>query len=1064
MDNFNDILTSEYNCILSIRLSSGEIVCRKNEGAFGTWTVENAVYGYNRLRTLFSERFLYPEDREWFLDATAPEVVREHFSEEREFELHMRVCAGGMPIYYQMCFRLNDSDESNDSFDFAGRAISYDAFSEYREDKITKSVMSGLVAEYDYVCFADFDSQSMQRFHANAESLNIVSESDQTLPLCRRFDAFLRKTVVSEDIDTFLSKVSFPEIIKQVKEQGKYVVNTRLNINGDIRYYEVNFVHCDDFAHGYVIGFRNVDNETRQNRKMEHYHGILNMLADDYISIFYVNLMDGSYECYKRQFYYDANADNVMQFTEDFFVTLWSNVRYAVYEEDWPIAYELSDRVRLMEIMKDRHEYFRDYRLLVNNTPLWCRHRIIKEINEAGEERYIVAFINLSEDKRQELEKQQNLAIIQTFASEYTSVYYVNLITEEMTPYAMNQVTEIAFGDIFRSGIRFSEAYDLYVQQFVSDSDKLRMMETGSLSNIVKVLRDRQSFSTQYMNIRGRYCRMKIVRMGDSIDNMQIVLGFSDDDEEIRRDRGQQSVVYGLAEDFECVFYVDTRTYEETQIRLGSMFDRFIPGWSALRNFSERLNMFNKYVVHRSDKDEFLINNARSRILDNLRTNDTYYVNYRIVLGERVLYYQNKYVKDVRNPGYVIVGMHSVDEETRARMQSNRELQDARAKAEAASNAKTTFLFNMSHDIRTPMNAIIGFTEMARNNLDSPDKVANYLDKVKISSDHLLQLINDVLDMARVESGSISIEENCCNVRNEMENLYTILKANADSKQVNLYMDFVNLTSENVIADRLHVNQILINIISNAIKYTDPGGNVSFSIRQLPSDREGYCSYEFIVSDDGIGMSEEFVGKIFESFSRERTSTLSGVEGTGLGMSIVKHLVDLMDGDIYVRSEEGVGTTVTLNLEFREASGSAETSDETAIDVKEVSLEGMKVLLVEDNELNREIIRAILEEKGIIVTEAEDGSIAYNIMQQASGDTFDLILMDIQMPNMNGYETTRKIRKLWNLAVANIPIIAMTANVFEEDRKMAFEAGMNAHLGKPIDTKALMNTLMRFKR
>lgn len=297
-----------------------------------------------------------------------------------------------------------------------------------------------------------------------------------------------------------------------------------------------------------------------------------------------------------------------------------------------------------------------------------------------------------------------------------------------------------------------------------------------------------------------------------------------------------------------------------------------------------------------------------------------------------------------------------------------------------------------------------------------------------------------------------------------MENLYTILKANADSKQVNLYMDFVNLTSENVIADRLHVNQILINIISNAIKYTDPGGNVSFSIRQLPSDREGYCSYEFIVSDDGIGMSEEFVGKIFESFSRERTSTLSGVEGTGLGMSIVKHLVDLMDGDIYVRSEEGVGTTVTLNLEFREARGSAETSDETATDVKEVSLEGMKVLLVEDNGLNREIIRAILEEKGIIVTEAEDGSIAYNIMQQASGDTFDLILMDIQMPNMNGYETTRKIRKLWNLAVANIPIIAMTANVFEEDRKMAFEAGMNAHLGKPIDTKALMNTLMRFKR
>lgn len=1058
-----DIISSEYNSILSVSLATGDVNCLKSEGTFDTWTKDSAAYGYNKMRMLFAERFLYPEDREWFQDATSLEIIREHFEEETEFELHMRVCVGGMPIYYQMHFRRGEG-EYTDSFIYEGRAISFDAYIEYREDKISKSVMSGLVSGYDYVCFADFDSKSMQRFHAAPESVNIAADIDPSLPQNKRFDAFIRKTVLEDDLEAFLQKVTFPNIIKQVREQGRYAVTTRFKINEEIRYYEISFVHCDDFAHGYVIGFRNVDRATRQSHRMEQYHGILNMLASDYISIFYVNPTDNSYEIYKRKFYYESNVDEVMQFTDDFFLTLWSNVRNAVYEEDRPIAYELADRTRFLEIMKGRHEYYRDYRLYFNGEPIWCRHRILKETYETGEEMYIVAFENLSEEKREELEKQQNLAIIQTFASEYTSVYYVNLITEEMTPYAMNQVTEIAFGDVFRSGIKFSEAYDLYVQQFVADSDKLKMMETGSISNIVKVLRDHQSFSTQYMSIRGRYCRMKIVRMSDSIDKMQIVLGFSDNDEEIRRDRGQQSVVYGLAEDFECVFYVDTRTYEETQIRLGTMFDRYIPGWSALRNFSERLNLFNKYVVHRSDKDEFLINNARSRILDNLRTNEIYYVNYRIVLGERVLYYQSKYVKDVRNPGYVIVGMHSVDEETRSRMESNRELEDARAKAEAASNAKTTFLFNMSHDIRTPMNAIIGFTEMARNNLDSPEKVANYLDKVKVSSDHLLQLINDVLDMARVESGSISIEENCCNVRTEMENLYTIMKANADTKQVGFSMEIIDLKNENVIADRLHVNQILINIISNAIKYTGAGGAVNFSIRQLPSDREGYCSYEYIVSDDGIGMSEEFVGRIFESFSRERTSTLSGVEGTGLGMSIVKHLVDLMDGDIYVNSIEGEGTTVTVHLEFKDAGDVNEIWDESAADVKEVSLEGMKILLVEDNELNREIIRAILEEKGIVVTEAEDGTVALNMMQNANADTFDLILMDIQMPNMNGYEATRKIRKLWNLSVANIPIIAMTANVFDEDKKMAFEAGMNAHLGKPIDTKALINTLMRFKR
>lgn len=1081
MDNIKELFSPDCNCIMSVNFETQEILCHFAAGTYENWIRETTAKGYNKLRMIFAERFLYPEDREWFLDATSTVSISEHFTEEREFELHMRVCVGGMHIYYQMRFLKPDSNmnitfgsvdeksiehaaNESSNFLFGGRVITFDAWREYREDKISQSVMSGLFSRFDYVCFADMDSMSFKRYHASTEFLKILSEIDPTLTQYKRFDLFIHKVVSEDEIDSFIEQVKPTEVIRQVKELGRYVVTTRLKVGDELRYYEVSFVHCEDFAHGYVIGFCNVDKATRQNHMMNHYNGILNALADDYISIYYVNLKDNSYEIYKRNYYYELRVDNIMQYKDDFFVTLWSNVRKAVYEDDWPVAYELSDRACLMEIMKDRREYFRDYRLMVDGMPLWCRHRILKETDESGEIRLVVAFQNLSEEKRIELERQQNMAIIQTFASEYTSVYYVNLTTEELTPYAMNQVTEIAFGDIFRSGIRFSDAYDLYVQQFVADSDKLQMMEAGSISNIVEKLKNRQSFETQYMNIRGRYCRMKIVRMGDFIENMQIVLGFSDNDEEIRRELGQQSVVYGLAEDFECVFYIDTRTYEETHIRLGSMFDRYVPGWSSIRNFSERLNLFNKYVVHPSDKDEFLINNSRSRVLDILRTNELYYVNFRIALGEKILYYQTKYVKDTRNQGYVIVGMHSVDEETRARMESNRELQNARTRAEAANNAKTTFLFNMSHDIRTPMNAIIGFTDMARKNLDYPDRVADCLDKVKVSSDHLLQLINDVLDMARVESGSTTIEERPCNVRCEMENLYSIMKSAADEKRIDLSMNFIGVVNENVMADRLHVNQILINIISNAIKYSRPGGIVEFNVQQLSCVRDGYCAFEFTVIDDGIGMSEEFVGRIFESFSRERTSTLSGEQGTGLGMSIVKHLVDLMDGDIRVSSTEGVGTTVTVNLEFSIAQNDIVGRDESEQEGGEISLEGMKILLVEDNELNREIIRAILEEKGIVVTEAEDGMVALNIMENAEPRTYDAILMDIQMPNMNGYDCTRKIRKLRNLAVAGIPIIAMTANVFEEDKKMALEAGMNAHLGKPIDTKALMKTLMQYKR
>ncbi len=520
------------------------------------------------------------------------------------------------------------------------------------------------------------------------------------------------------------------------------------------------------------------------------------------------------------------------------------------------------------------------------------------------------------------------------------------------------------------------------------------------------------------------------------------------------------------------------------------------------------------------------------------------------------------------------------------------DLEDALAAAQHANRAKTVFLNNMSHDIRTPMNAIIGFTSLAATHLDNKEQVQDYLSKITTSSNHLLSLINDVLDMSRIESGKVKIEEKETSLPEVMHDLKTIVQSDIASKQLDFYIDTADVVNENILCDKLRLNQILLNLLSNAMKFTKPGGIVSVRILQKEYAPAGWASYEFQVKDTGIGMSKEFLAHVFEPFERESTSTISGIQGTGLGMAITKNIVDMMGGKISVVSEEGKGTIFTVALKFRTCSGTVrqevvpelkglralvadddfntcssvtrmlsiigmrpdwttsgkeavlrvkmagEQNDEyaayiidwlmpdmngievvrrirgiigdekpiiilTAYDWSDIEEEarkagvtafcskpiflselreilespftvnkqedteseneiffnGKKILLVEDNEINQEIAVEILKEMGFIMDVAGDGSIAVDKVKSADYGQYDLILMDIQMPIMDGYEAARQIRALEDPILANIPIIAMTANAFEEDRKAAFDAGMNAHIAKPIDTQKLMELL-----
>lgn len=520
------------------------------------------------------------------------------------------------------------------------------------------------------------------------------------------------------------------------------------------------------------------------------------------------------------------------------------------------------------------------------------------------------------------------------------------------------------------------------------------------------------------------------------------------------------------------------------------------------------------------------------------------------------------------------------------------DLEDALAAAQHANRAKTTFLNNMSHDIRTPMNAIIGFTSLAAAHIEDTGKVQDYLAKITTSSNHLLSLINDVLDMSRIESGKVKIEEKETSLPEIMHDLKTIVQADVTAKQLEFYIDTADVVNEHVLCDKLRLNQVLLNLLSNAMKFTKPGGLVGVRIVQKGNAPEGWASYDFQIKDTGIGMSKEFLEHVFEPFERERTSTISGIQGTGLGMAITKNIVDMMNGTIAVESEEGKGTTFTVSLQFKTCAGpvrqeaipelhglralvadddfntcssvtkmltvigmrpdwttsgkeavlrvqlATEQGDEYAVyiidwlmpdmngvevvrrirgiigmekpiiiltaydwsDIEQeareagvtafcakpiflselreilespfvvqntedtaaeetVSFEGKKILLVEDNELNQEIAVEILQECGFCLDVADDGAVAVEMMKNAKAGQYDLILMDIQMPVMNGYEATREIRALDDPEIANIPIVAMTANAFDEDKKLALDAGMNGHIAKPIDVSMLMEVL-----
>ena len=539
------------------------------------------------------------------------------------------------------------------------------------------------------------------------------------------------------------------------------------------------------------------------------------------------------------------------------------------------------------------------------------------------------------------------------------------------------------------------------------------------------------------------------------------------------------SKIHSFTRIFISSYYLDLQTgrseylskvEESREYYLTGDFYKTVPA-----DHEDAIYMYAEQFVHADDRKNYCHMCERKYIVKHLSPKNQFYsFDYRQIAGGEEKWYRMHVIAAAFQANdehsHVVMAVMDVDNQVRKDIWQKAAVEEALVQAEKANKAKSTFLSNMSHDIRTPMNAIIGFTTLAQSNVTDIDLVQAYLGKILAASKHLLSLINDVLDMSRIESGKIQIQEDEVSLREVIHEVENLIQPMADEQNQEFVVS-TNITNNYVYCDKLRLNQVLINLLGNAIKFTPPKGKITLDIHQEMVAPPGYGVYIFKVKDTGIGIAEEFLDKIFQAFEREKGSTISGIQGTGLGLSITKSIVELMGGKIIVESELEKGTVFTVKVVFMLQDVEEDTVTieqlETQKRLEEAHkkeqqqqlFEGKKILLVEDNELNREIERMLLKGAGFVVEEAVNGKEAVEKVQYSIGKEYALVLMDIQMPVMDGYEATQKIRMLQNKKLANIPIIAMTANAFAEEKKKALGSGMNGHISKPINVDALFRTI-----
>lgn len=851
------------------------------------------------------------------------------------------------------------------------------------------------------------------------------------------------------------------------------------------------------------------------------------------------------------------------------------------------------------------YHWFRDtahFSRGTDGTPI-CTNGIIMLVDEKHETNEKLREALKNEQRQRKLMEQyqkqceEQLSIFNSLADAYSNVLLIDLDNSRLKVLKVDGMVKYIFDKDEDEFYDYDDIQKKYLLQRVCSEDRNMMREAISCETVKRKLLEVDEYTGNYRVIEGRklhYYQYKFVR-AENIN--YVVAGFQNVDGITKEIQQRQAQTEALCIDYTAVFQCDLLKDTMTAVKIKEVSHSYRDN-AEKYSFSEWIRYSFENIIVADTAQGFLETFDRNNLMNYFSENDSLIARHRTKPnGAGMEYFEVRVVPVYKNETsfQVMLAYRPIDEIVENEKKQQEQLSIALAAAEQSSRAKTTFLNSMSHDIRTPMNAIIGFTALAQTHINDKALVEDYLSKINTSSTHLLSLINDILDMSRIESGSVKLDEKPIHIPDLLHDLRTMIQGLVSSKQQNLYIDTQDVENEDIMADKLRLNQVLLNIVSNAIKFTPVGGDIIIRLIEKPYSAKGYTTYEFSIKDNGIGMSEDFVEHVFDTFARERSSTVSGIQGTGLGMAITKNIVDMMGGKIDVESEEGKGSkfTVTINVQvvnkpvkyepipelrgaralvvdddintcrsvckmlrnidmrpdwtafgkeaILRAQDAAEIHDEykvyivdylmpdmngietvrrirkvigddipiivlTAYDWSDFEREareagvtafvakpifmselrkvltrpseqyitydnkqieeadsydysGKRVLLVEDNKLNREIATAILEETGMIIDVAEDGIEAVSIINKEPEGKYDLILMDIQMPRMDGYTATREIRTLSNNRKANIPIVAMTANAFDEDRRKAFETGMNGHIVKPVEMKNIAKTL-----
>ena len=901
-----------------------------------------------------------------------------------------------------------------------------------------------------------------------------ITDNPQGFSYSALLRTYANDRVYEGDREYFLTKLSIQSLIETFSDGRDCLeLDYRIVDDGDIHYYTARYsrISAPDEELRLVVAFRNIDSivTTEQEQHAKGLYSAYNALSSIFYSLHRVNVQENSYTTIKTM---PAIEKVALPNSNDYDVNVQRIMR--ALSSKWSCDEVLSfvDRSTLEDRLSGKNHITMDFISYASES---CRIHFFKEDeDESGRLSHVIFGVEKVDDEKSN-------AIISALSREYQNVYFINL--EDGFARAIKLTGSISKELEENKKFPFEKICKDYINSYVHPDDRATLEANVFVEHLRQVLKDKDEYNGSYRTIvdgkvhHYRYTFFKLANLNS------VVVGFRNIDDIIaqhtaeeqrqraqeianQKQREEQLEIFNiLAHNFKNIYLVDINKATAKVLKLEDEYsdNRLDNVINVEFPYEPFLNAWISEAVHPEDKEMLRQALSVAHLRQVLAEQNEYIGNYRMLIKGQIIHYQFR-VSLMQDKSHLIAGFQNVTDiveehlaQEQKELEQQKQLAQALAAAQQANKAKSTFLNSMSHDIRTPMNAIIGFTALAQTHLDNPAQVQDYLTKISTSSTHLLSLINDILDMSRIESGTVQLDEKPLHIPDFLLDLRTMVQGLVSAKNLTLLIDSQDVVHKDVIADRLRLNQVMINIVGNAIKYTQPGGNVSIHLIEKPCSMMQYATYVFSVKDNGIGMSKNFLAHIFESFSREHSTTVTGIQGTGLGMAITKSIVDMMGGTITAESEEGKGSmfTVTLNLQIANKA----VKDPDADSIQHYDFSGKRALLVEDNELNREIATALLESAGMKVNTVADGTEAVDTMYKADENEYDLIFMDIQMPKMDGYTATHEIRTLANNKKANIPIIAMTANAFEEDRKKSLEAGMNGHIAKPISMDEIAKAL-----